>query len=156
LASRDASLNAIAGTGFASGFRGVFRFGQAMWDHALALKRDRAGGSATDLVDAPGVETLPGALCLRRYDAMVPGMTERDRRIADMVRLTWLADATVGPTRIGFAATKSAASPKPRWALPTALWRHGLASARILGQRIRLNQPSAPDSGNRHRPAPAR
>jgi hypothetical protein len=87
---------------------------------------------------------------------MVPGMTERDRRIADMQRLAWLADATVGPTRIGFSATTPAPSPKPRWALPIALWRHGLASARVLGQRIRLNQPIAPDPVKRHRPAPAR
>jgi hypothetical protein len=29
---------------------------------------------------------------------VVPGMTERERRAADLQRLAWLADAIVGPT----------------------------------------------------------
>jgi hypothetical protein len=31
---------------------------------------------------------------------MVPGMTERERRVADLQRLEWLADAVVGPARV--------------------------------------------------------
>jgi hypothetical protein len=96
----------------------------------------------------------PGTAYQRRNNTMVPGMTERERRIADMQRLAWLADATLGPTRIGFSSAEPA-SPKPRFALPIALWRHGLSSARVLGQRIRLTQPSTRHAVKRPRPAPA-
>jgi hypothetical protein len=30
---------------------------------------------------------------------MVPGLSERERRVADVQRLEWLADAVLGPTR---------------------------------------------------------
>lgn len=74
---------------------------------------------------------------------MVPGITERDRLAADIRRLDWLADATLGPTRIGCAISPAPAAGTPRFSLPIGLWRRGLTSARVLGQRIRLLQPAA-------------
>lgn len=73
---------------------------------------------------------------------MVPGMTERERHAADVRRLAWLADATLGPARIGCAAVASPEADAPRASLPIGLWRRGLSSARVLGQRIRLLQPA--------------
>ena len=72
---------------------------------------------------------------------MVPGMTERERHAAEMRRIAWLADAALGPARIGRqlpAPATTTALP----ILPVGLWRRGLSSARALGQRIRLLQPT--------------
>lgn len=73
---------------------------------------------------------------------MVPGMTERDRLAADVRRIEWLADATLGPARIGRQPSAPATTSMARPSLPIGLWRRGLSSARVLGQRIRLLQPA--------------
>jgi hypothetical protein len=87
---------------------------------------------------------------------MVPGMTERDRLAADVRRLAWLADATLGPARIGNAAQEPKEKSMPRPALPIGIWRRGLSSARILGQRIRLLQPAPGEALPRRASAPVR
>ena len=73
---------------------------------------------------------------------MVPGMSERERLAADLRRLDWLADAALGPARIGCALTASPMAEPSRAALPIGLWRRGLSSARVLGQRILLRRPA--------------
>jgi len=87
---------------------------------------------------------------------MVPGMTERDRLAADMHRLAWLADATLGPARIGNTAQGPTKKSMPRPALPIGIWRRGLSSARILGQRIRLLRPAPGEALPRRASAPVR
>jgi hypothetical protein len=77
---------------------------------------------------------------------MVPGMTERERRAADMRRLEWLADAKVGPARVTWGPRRPAAVSASRPTLPIGLWRRGLASARINGQRLRLIRPGTDES----------
>jgi hypothetical protein len=72
---------------------------------------------------------------------MVPGMTERERLATDVRRLEWLADATLGPVGSGYALAPTAQRREPHPALPLGLWRRGLSSARVLGQRVRLLQP---------------
>jgi hypothetical protein len=69
---------------------------------------------------------------------MVPGMTERELRAADMQRLEWLADSVLGP------ATPRAGPLVPsgsRYALPLAFTRNGIAMARRFGHRVRLTLP---------------
>ena len=73
---------------------------------------------------------------------MVPGMTERERLAADVRRLAWLAEAAIGPTRIGRDAGPRLARGELRPSLPIGLWRRGLSSARVLGQRVRLLHPT--------------
>jgi hypothetical protein len=87
---------------------------------------------------------------------MVPGMTERERLAADARRLEWLADATLGPTRIGIAMHEPTKVSMPRPALPIGIWRRGLSSARILGQRVRLLQPPPAEALPRRASAPGR
>jgi hypothetical protein len=81
-------------------------------------------------------------------------MTERERLAADVRRLAWLADATLGPERIGCAATPPPASGPLRPSLPIGLWRHGMSSARVLGGRIRLLHPSTGEALVRRAPGP--
>jgi hypothetical protein len=69
---------------------------------------------------------------------MVPGMTERERRAADVQRLEWLADAVLGP------ATPRAGPLVPsgsRYSLPLAFTRNGIALACRFGHRVRLTWP---------------
>lgn len=66
---------------------------------------------------------------------MVPGMTERERLAADVRRLEWLADATLGP-----AGRMRAPTPANEPALPLGIWRGGLTAALLLGQRIHWRQ----------------
>jgi len=87
---------------------------------------------------------------------MVPGMTERDRLAADVHRLAWLADATLGPARIGTAAQGPPKMNVPCPAMPIGIWRRGLSSARILGQRIRLLKPAPGEALPRRASAPVR
>ena len=85
---------------------------------------------------------------------MVPGMTERERLAADVRRIAWLADATLGPARIGRQLSVPSTTSTVRPTLPVGLWRRGLSSARVLGQRIRLQQPApgGPTAGRALRP----
>lgn len=87
---------------------------------------------------------------------MVPGMTERERRADELCRLEWLADARLGPNRIG-GIPRGRGSPDPRSVavLPIGLWRRGLASARIYGQRLRL-LPEAGGAVSESEAVPAR
>lgn len=66
---------------------------------------------------------------------MVPGMTERERLAADMVRLEWLADAVHRPP---LSLAWSAVPFGPRRFVPLGVRRRGLTTALALGQRVRL------------------
>lgn len=72
---------------------------------------------------------------------MVPGMTERERLAADVRRLEWLADATLGPTLTAVRPTAPMTTSAHRSQLSVRLVRHGLAMARVMGRRMRLIQP---------------
>ena len=87
---------------------------------------------------------------------MVPGMTERERLAADARRLAWLADATLGPARIGGTAHVPSVAGTPRPVFPIGIWRRGLSSARVLGQRIRLRHPTPGGALPERLPAPSR
>jgi hypothetical protein len=87
---------------------------------------------------------------------MVPGMTERERLATDARRLEWLAEATLGPARIEYATAPPSTEPRRRLELPIGLWRRGLSSARVLGQRVRLIPPTASPSFARRGTVPAR
>lgn len=87
---------------------------------------------------------------------MVPGMTERERLAADLRRLDWLADATLGPARIGRPLMAPPSPSTMRPLLPVGLWRGGLSSARVLGQRFRLLSPAPGAPPVPRAPAPAR
>lgn len=71
---------------------------------------------------------------------MVPGMTERERRIADALRLERLANTGCGLTRMTPASRRplSATGPHPDRLL--AVWRCGLLPALSLGRRLRVLQ----------------
>ena len=75
---------------------------------------------------------------------MVPGMTERERLAADMRRLEWLAEAQLGPARVSWTPTRTVTAGS-RPALPLGLWRRGIASALVLGQRVRMLRPGTGD-----------
>ena len=77
---------------------------------------------------------------------MVPGLTERERRAADVRRLEWLADSMVGPMHVTWEPSQSTTTPRARTILPIGLWRRGLASARVHGSRLRLTQPGGAGS----------
>lgn len=74
---------------------------------------------------------------------MVPGMTERDRLVADTQRLEWLSGAGIGPAR----RTYEPAPPRADFSgnglpvLPLGVWRRGRSPAMVPGERIRLRQP---------------
>ena len=72
---------------------------------------------------------------------MIPGMTEREYRAAELRQLEWLADAQLGPTRVSWPLARSGAPASSRPTLPLGLWRRGIASALVFGQRIRLVRP---------------
>ena len=74
---------------------------------------------------------------------MVPGLTERERRSADVQRLDWLAEAMVGPMRVKCEPNRPTPVGKIQTVLPIGLWRRGLAVARINGRRLHLMQPGA-------------
>jgi hypothetical protein len=74
---------------------------------------------------------------------MLPGLTERERRAADLQRLAWLHESMVGPMRAAWAPERSLTAPRTRTVLPIGLWRRGLASARVNGRRLRLLQPGS-------------
>jgi hypothetical protein len=71
---------------------------------------------------------------------MVPGMTERERLAADVQRLEWLADATLGPRLLSPPPRLSIPSGS-RYAVPLGLCHRGFAIAHGLGQRIRIIRP---------------
>lgn len=87
---------------------------------------------------------------------MVPAMTERERKAADVRRLEWLANATLGPAPSGHASTLAADEPRNRPAFPIGLWRRGLTTAHVLGQRFHLVEPAAAHSLGRRGTAPMR
>jgi hypothetical protein len=71
---------------------------------------------------------------------MVPGMTERERLVADVQRLEWLADATLGPG--GFSRPPRPAVPSgSHYTVPLGLCRRGFVLAHGLGRRIRTLRP---------------
>jgi hypothetical protein len=71
---------------------------------------------------------------------MVPGMTERERLAADVQRLEWLADATLGPGRHSQPPGADVPSGS-RYAVPLGLCRRGFAMVHGLHQRIRTIRP---------------
>jgi hypothetical protein len=73
---------------------------------------------------------------------MVPGMSERERLAADMQRLEWLADATLGPGRLPRARHTGVPSGS-RYAIPLGLCRRGFAMAHGLRLRIRAIRPTS-------------
>jgi hypothetical protein len=70
---------------------------------------------------------------------MVPGMTERERLAADVQRLEWLADATLGPGRLSRPARPAVPSGS-RYATPLGVCRCGFALAHGLTRRIRMTR----------------
>lgn len=71
---------------------------------------------------------------------MVPGMTERERRMADVVRLEWLADAQNGPARKHVVSRRqNNPDGPPRDLLPRGRFR-GLWPALALRRLPRLAQ----------------
>jgi hypothetical protein len=68
-------------------------------------------------------------------------MIEREYRAAELRRLEWLADAQLGPTRVSWPLARCGAPGSTRPSLPLGLWRRGMASALVFGQRIRLVRP---------------
>ena len=73
----------------------------------------------------------------------MPGMTERDRLATDIQRMTWLADAVVGPIRIGHQFGSPPGNVAQRPNLLLGIWRRGLAAARMLGERVQLGSQTA-------------
>lgn len=80
---------------------------------------------------------------------MVPGMTERDRRIADMQRLEWLADARFGPARRPVASHWQREEVVPRRVRRRDPWWRHLLAALSPGRRVRPRQPMTLDTGGR-------
>jgi hypothetical protein len=72
---------------------------------------------------------------------MVPGMTERDRRIADAQRLEWLADAVVGPARMSNASYWPNSGESHPSGRRLGFWRQRFTSALTQFRRIRLPEP---------------
>jgi hypothetical protein len=71
---------------------------------------------------------------------MVPGMTERDRHIADAQLLDWLADARLGPTQLHRSPDRNVhAGPKLPGVVPSH-WRREFHVAFNVGRRPRLTQ----------------
>lgn len=68
---------------------------------------------------------------------MVPGMTERDRLIADSQRIEWLADARFGPAHRPTASNRLFCENVPQPAIPRDRLRRGLESALAMGTRLR-------------------
>ena len=71
---------------------------------------------------------------------MVPGLTERDHRAAELRRLDWLAEAVRGP---GHPTPTTARGPAPE---PT--WRRAVAAIPIrVGRRSRSRSAAAKSRG---------
>ena len=68
---------------------------------------------------------------------MVPGMTERERLAADMQRLEWLADATLGPTHLPRPPGPPAVPSGTRHSVPLGLCRRNVALMQGLGTCLR-------------------
>jgi hypothetical protein len=68
---------------------------------------------------------------------MVPGMTERERLAANVQRLEWLPDASLGPTHLPRPPGPPAVPSGTRHSVPLGLCRRGLVLAHGLSQRIR-------------------
>jgi len=74
---------------------------------------------------------------------MVLGMFERERLAADAQRLEWLAEASIGSVRLTTSLHQNHAGAGQPTASALSLWRRGLASAVVLGRRIRLTPRGA-------------
>ena len=72
---------------------------------------------------------------------MVPGMTERERRAADLQRLAWLADAIVGPTRLPCGDTLGVL-PENRESNTLDMRQRGVGLPVGLGRLVRRLWPS--------------
>ena len=72
---------------------------------------------------------------------MVPGMTERERLAADVQRLEWLADATLGPAQLARPPGPPAVPSGTRHSVPLGLCRRGFVLAHGVGQSIRTIRP---------------
>lgn len=66
---------------------------------------------------------------------MVPGMTERKRRAADLQRLEWLADAVLGSAKVSAGPV---VPPGSRYSLPSVLVRQGMATG-VVSQTHRFH-----------------
>lgn len=77
---------------------------------------------------------------------MVPGLTERERRAADVCRHEWLAGAMVVPMRVTWGPLRITIASGPRLTLPVSVWRSGLALARVNSQWLHLIRPEAEGS----------
>lgn len=73
---------------------------------------------------------------------MVPGMSERERLAADIQRLEWLADVTLGPGRLSQARHTGVPS-GIRYAIPLGMCRRGFEMAHGLRLRIRTIRPTS-------------
>jgi hypothetical protein len=73
---------------------------------------------------------------------VVPGMTERDRRAADLQRLEWLADAALGPTRT-LGTTRGDKRKRKHVSLRMTFRCRGFALTPWFGQRVCGNQQHA-------------
>jgi hypothetical protein len=87
---------------------------------------------------------------------MVPGLTEREHRFANVRRLECLAAVRQDRTRLARspAGSEPAVIARPR--LPLGMWRRGLPSPRLLGKRIRHCRPHAHENLAGREPAPVR
>lgn len=77
---------------------------------------------------------------------MVPAMTERDQLGADARRREWLAESARQPVRPTRNADESVDAALSRLSVPLGLWRRGVSSALVLGQRIRPAHPRSAGS----------
>lgn len=64
---------------------------------------------------------------------MVPGMTERERLIANAQRRDWLADTMVSPARMFCLSDRAATSGRWRSVPSSGNWRTDQKLARLLG-----------------------
>ena len=78
---------------------------------------------------------------------MVPGLTERERLIADMQRLEWLCDAVIGPARSpGRRAPRigSSAEASSKLVSREPWWRGRLSQIRSQASRFDFVMPVLP------------
>ena len=69
---------------------------------------------------------------------MVPGMTERERLIADMRRLEWLSDAVIGPARMSYESGLPEIAAVSSSASRSSVWLRRLASTLVFEKRVRI------------------
>lgn len=80
---------------------------------------------------------------------MVPGMTERDRRIADMQRLEWLASARFGPAHVAVTTHHQCGEVFAQTAAQGGSWWRRVLPTLFPGRRQRLHKPAPISPGGR-------